>query len=97
MEEENGLPRLALVSTCLLGATHSLSRKTGRGNLYNLHEVVSQIHPGSNVKLFERKGVYCYDYVDSFARLDKPALPPRAAFFNKLKIVKCSEADYAHA
>ena len=25
--------------------------KTGRGNVYNLHEVVSQMNPGSDVKL----------------------------------------------
>ena len=71
--------------------------KTGRGNFYNLYEVVSQIYPGSDVELLERKGVFCYDYVDSFARLDKPALPPREAFFNKLGSMESSEADYAHA
>ena len=71
--------------------------KTGRGNFYNLNEVVAQIYPESDVELLERKGVFCYDYVDSFARLDEPALPPRAAFFNKLGGVECSEADYCHA
>ena len=40
---------------------------------------------------------FCYDYVDSFARLDKPALPPREVFFNKLVGMECLEADYAHA
>ena len=58
--------------------------KAGRGNFYNLHEVVVQIYPKSDVELLELKGVFCYDYVDSFARLDKLALYPRAAFFNKL-------------
>ena len=71
--------------------------KTGRGNFYNLHEVVSQIYPGSDVELLERKGDFCNDYVDCFARLDELALPPREAFFNKLEGVECSEADYAHA
>ena len=45
----------------------------------------------------ERKGIFCYDYVDSFARLDEPGLPPRAAFFNQLGGVECSEAEYAYA
>ena len=71
--------------------------KTGRGNVYNLHEVVTQIYPESAVELLERKGAFCYDYVDSFSRLDELALPSRQAFFNKLGGVKCSEADYAHA
>ena len=38
--------------------------KTSRGNFYNLHKVVSQIYPGSDVELLERNGVFCYDYVD---------------------------------
>ena len=38
--------------------------KTGRGNFYNLHEVVAQIYPESNVELLERKDVFCDDYID---------------------------------
>ena len=34
---------------------------TGRTNFYNFHEMVSQIYPGSDVELLERKGVFCYD------------------------------------
>ena len=71
--------------------------KTSRENFFNLHEVVSQIYPVSNVKLLDRKGIFCYDYVDSFARLDELALPPRTAFYNKLGGVECSEVDYAYA
>ena len=77
------------------GLTASLA-KTGRGNFYNLQGVVSQIYPGSDVEILERKGVFCYDYVYYFARLETPALPPREAFFNKLGGVECSEVDYAH-
>ena len=71
--------------------------KTGLGNFYNLHEVVSQMYQGSDVKLFEPKGVCFYDYIDSFALLDESALPQREAFFNKLGNVEGSETDYAHA
>ena len=70
---------------------------TGRGNFYNLHEVVAQIYPESDVELLERKGVFCYDYIDSFARLEEHALPLREAFINNLGSVECSVADYAHA
>ena len=34
--------------------------------------------------------------MSTFALLDKLALSPREAFFNKLGDVECSEADYAH-
>ena len=86
---------LQLLPASLEKLTASLT-KTGLGNFSNLHEVVSQIYPGSDVELLERTGVFCYDYVDVFALLDEPALPQREAFFNKLKTVKCSEPDYAY-
>ena len=41
--------------------------------------------------------MFCYDHITSFERLEKPALPNREAFYNKLSDVECSEADYADA
>ena len=55
------------------------------------------MYPEADVELLERKGMFCYDYLDFFARFDEPALPPREAFFNKLGGVECSQANYAHA
>ena len=49
--------------------------KVGRENFQNLYDVVTDVYPEANVELLERKGVFCYDYLDSFARLDEPALP----------------------
>ena len=71
--------------------------KVGRGYFQNLHDVVTDVYPEANVELLERKGVFCYDYLDSLVRFDEPALPPREAFFNKLGSVECSRADYVHA
>ena len=53
--------------------------------------------PNSDVTLLERKGVFSYDYIDSFEQLEEPELPYREAFFNKLFGEECSESDYAHA
>ena len=50
--------------------------KVGRWYFQNLHDVVTDVYPEADVKLLERKGVFGYDYVDSLARLDEPALPP---------------------
>ena len=44
-----------------------------------------------------RRGVYPYDYMDSFDRFDETELPPQDAFFNKISGDSCSDADYAHA
>ena len=37
-------------------------------------------------ELIKRKGVYNYDYMDSFARFDESRLPSHDAFFNKLSV-----------
>ena len=71
--------------------------KVGRWYFQNLHDVVADVYPEAEVELLERKGVFCFDYIDSFALLDEPAIPPREAFFNKLGDVECSQADYANA
>ena len=87
---------LQFLSVSLEQLTASLA-KVGRENFQNLHDVVTDVYPEADVELLERTKVFCYDYLDSFARLDEPALPSREAFFNKLGGVECSTADYAHA
>ncbi|XP_031342987.1 uncharacterized protein LOC116180481 [Photinus pyralis] len=47
--------------------------------------------------LLTRKGIFPYDYVDSWERLNELELPPRDAFFSNLKNEAVSEADYEHA
>lgn len=47
--------------------------------------------------LLMRKGVYPYEYMDSWERFDEPQLPPKEAFYTKLSNAHVSEADYAHA
>ena len=51
----------------------------------------------AKLDLLLRKGVYPYEYMDSWEKLDKPELPTRADFFNGLKQEECSEQEYAHA
>ena len=47
------------------------------------------------IQLVEHKGVFYYDYIDKFERLDETALPPREQFYNRLAGEDCSEANYA--
>ena len=51
----------------------------------------------SHFGLVLRKGVYPYDYMDSFDRFDETSLPSQDAFFNKLSGSTCSDTDYTHA
>ncbi|XP_051156391.1 uncharacterized protein LOC127278634 [Leptopilina boulardi] len=47
--------------------------------------------------LLTRKGVFPYEYIDSWSRLDEESLPPKEAFFSKLYDEHISEQDYFHA
>ena len=46
--------------------------------------------------LFLRKGVYPYEYMDSWKRFDETSLPDKEAFYSKLKEKDISDEDYAH-
>ena len=58
--------------------------KVGRKYFQNFHDVITDVYPEADFELLERKGVFCYDYLDSFARINEPALPSREAFFNNV-------------
>lgn len=47
--------------------------------------------------LLIKKGVYCYDYMDSDERYLEKRLPPKDAFSNKLNKCEINDEDYAHA
>ena len=53
--------------------------------------------PQHEFKLIKRKGIYPYDYMDSFARFDESRLPSQDAFFSKLSDSPCSDTEYVHA
>ena len=44
-----------------------------------------------------RKGVYPYEYIDSWEKFDENILPPKEAFCSYLNLEGISDEDYAHA
>ena len=46
--------------------------------------------------LLTRKGVYPYEYMDSWNRFEETQLPPIGAFDSKLNMSSISEEDYKH-
>ena len=48
-------------------------------------------------RLLVRKGVYPYEYMDSWEKMDEQQLPPKEAFFSKLTDSGISDEDYEHA
>ena len=64
-------------------------------------DIVNFMSPGFNyasyLKAFgveEQKGFFPYEWLDSLDKLDQTTLPPRSAFFSKLKQESISEEDY---
>lgn len=49
------------------------------------------------IKLLERKGVFCYDYIDSWSKLDENSLPSKDDFYSSLTESPVSNDDYEFA
>ena len=43
------------------------------------------------------KGVYPYEYIDSWEKFDETTLPPKEAFYSNLNLEDISNEGYAHA
>ena len=50
-----------------------------------------------DLALMTRKGVYPYEYMDSFERFEESHLPPKDAFYTSFTEEGISEIDYTHA
>ena len=44
-----------------------------------------------------RKGIYPYEYIDSWERFDEASLPDKEAFYSSLKMEGITSIDYRHA
>uniref|UniRef100_A0A2S2R9P8 DNA-directed DNA polymerase n=1 Tax=Sipha flava TaxID=143950 RepID=A0A2S2R9P8_9HEMI len=51
----------------------------------------------NNLNLFIRKGVFPYEYVDDWNKLNETVLPQKKYFYNSLIDKKISKEDYIHA
>ena len=47
--------------------------------------------------LLFRKGVYPYEYMDSWERFDETSLPDKEAFYSSLNMENITDADHRHA
>lgn len=54
-------------------------------------------YPHKLLPMLERKGVFPYDYVDSFERLNETVLPSREQFYSKLYQEEINENEYEFA
>ena len=71
----------------------SLVKNLPKESFKNLKE----FYQGDELNLLLRKGVFPYDWFDSFNRLSNTELPPKDAFHSVLNDSGISEEDYIHA
>ena len=50
-----------------------------------------------NFVLLLKKGVYPYEYMDSWERFDETSLPDKEAFYSSLNMEDITDVDYRHA
>ena len=58
---------------------------------------LTEFYEGEQLDLIKRKGVFPYDWFDSFDRLSADNLPPKESFHSILNDSGISEEDYQHA
>ena len=58
---------------------------------------LKEFYEGEHLGLIKRKGVFPYDWFDSFNKLSNTELPPKEAFHSVLNDSGISEEDYQHA
>jgi hypothetical protein len=70
---------------------------TKRKLKYVFRNLSKEFPKDEEFKLLLRKGVYPYDYMDNFEKLQETSLPPQEDFYNRLTDSNISDEDYQHA
>ena len=47
--------------------------------------------------LLLRKGVYSYEYIDEWEKVNETSLPKKENFYNNLNVRNITDSDYNHA
>ena len=63
----------------------------------NDFKILSSVFSGKQLELVKKKGVYPYEYMNTFKRFKENKLPDKDCFFNSLKDCEISEEEYFRA
>ena len=77
--------------------TKNLVEKEIAENNTNVFKYLSNKFKDKLLQLLKRKGIFPYDYLDSFDRFNEDKLPSKEAFCNRLQNTNVSDEDYKHA
>ena len=92
------------IEELLKGCTLAVKQITGHNIIFTIKEmeegydidIENPTQTTNNLDLL-RKGVYPYEYMDSFDRFDETKLPPIDKFYSSLSDKKITDKDYEHA
>ncbi|CAI6375126.1 unnamed protein product [Macrosiphum euphorbiae] len=86
------------IDTCRFMASSlaHLAENLTTANFDKFREVAKVFAP-SEMELVTRKGVYPYEYTDSWDKLDATSLPDKFQFYSALTETHVSDEDYSHA
>lgn len=76
-----------------LDALSSLLPPTKKKILHSEYQHIDS----TKIQMLERKGVFCYDYLDSWEKLEETTLPSKDDFYSKLSESDISEEEYDFA
>ena len=84
------------------GSLDSLAKTLGKDQFKTLmNQMLPQIPKGHNriesLNLLKQKGVFPYEYMTDFSKLNATSLPPKDAFYSQLSGSGISDEDYTHA
>ncbi|XP_050059778.1 uncharacterized protein LOC114121333 [Aphis gossypii] len=74
----------------------TLAKNLVTPGLENFRET-AKVFTGDDMPLVTRKGVYPYEYTDSWSRLDETSLPSKRSFYSTLNESGIKEEEYTHA
>lgn len=77
----------------LQGSLDSLAQTLNREDF----KILTKLYQGKELELLMKKGVYPYEYMDSWSRLNETSLPPKEKFFSSLNDSAISDSNYSYA
>jgi hypothetical protein len=73
-----------------------LTKGLGKDDFKNL-DLITTHYTKEQQKMLKQKGVYTYEYMDGFDKLEEASLPPKIKFFSRFNNENISDADYRRA
>ena len=77
--------------------TKNLVKKELTENNPNVFKNLSSEFKDEQLQLLKRKGIFPYEYLDSFDRFKETSLPDKEMFYNRLYNTDVTQEDYDHA